>query len=366
LNLPDLNLKDLPFEELHPALLSLGLDEATSRRVFASVFAHDRDLVGVLATRGLRREWRQSLASRARVPSLRVVDRRPARDGFLKYVFDLDDGLRVETVRIPLLGDKFTVCLSSQVGCALGCTFCQTGRMGFFRNLSTWEIVDQLLWVRREAPHPVRGAVFMGMGEPLLNYDNVMRAASILCHPAGPGIAARAITISTAGVVPAIRRYTRERHRYRLAVSLTAPTSAKRAQVMPIERAFPLADLMDAVREHHAQTKERVMIEYVLIRGFNTGRDDARALQALFAGLPVRFNIIEVNDAERRYLPPAADELHRFRDALDVLHQPVVRRYSGGQEVGAGCGMLATRPDQFRRAGSTIRARPLKVVPDSA
>ena len=342
MSLPGLNLKDLPFEELRAALVPLGLDEPTSRRVFAAVFAHDRDLAGVLRTRGLRREWRLALAPIAAVPSLRVVDRRQAPDGFLKYLFELQDGLRVEAVRIPLLHDKFTVCLSSQVGCALGCTFCQTGRMGFFRNLSTWEIVDQLLWVRREAPRPVRGAVFMGMGEPLLNYDNVIRAARILCHPAGPGIAARAITISTAGVVPAIRRYTREGHRYRLAISLTAPTSAKRAQVMPIERRHALAELMEAVREHHARNRQRVMLEYVLIRGFNTGEDDARALRELLAGLPVRFNIIEVNDAERRYLPPDAGELSRFRDALDALRQPVVRRYSGGQSVGAGCGMLAT------------------------
>jgi 23S rRNA (adenine2503-C2)-methyltransferase len=290
----------------------------------------------------MRREWRDALAPRATLPSLRVVERRQAPDGFMKYVFELHDGLRIEAVRIPLLGDKYTVCLSSQVGCALGCTFCQTGRMGFFRNLSTWEIVDQLLWVRREAPFPVRGALFMGMGEPLLNYDNVIRAARILCDPAGPGIAARAITISTAGIVPAIRRYTSEGHRFRLAISLTAPTSRKRASVMPLEKRYGLDDLMDAVREHHRRTRQRVMMEYVMIRGFNTGQEDAQALRDLLAGLPVRFNIIEVNDAERRFLPPDAAELGRFRDALETLAQPVVRRYSGGKDVGAGCGMLAT------------------------
>jgi 23S rRNA (adenine2503-C2)-methyltransferase len=335
-------LKDLPFSEMRDALGGVGVDEATARRVFAAVFAHDRDLHGILATRGLRREWRAALAERAQLPSLRLIARHPAPDGFVKYVFELTDGLRVEAVRIPLLGDKFSVCLSSQVGCALGCTFCETGRMGFFRNLHTWEIVDQLLWIRREAPHPVRSAVFMGMGEPLCNYDNVMRAAAIFSHPAGPGIGARAITISTAGVVPAIRRFTREGHRYRLAISLGAPTSAKRARVMPIERRHGLEELMAAVREHHARTKQRVMLEYVLIRGFNMEAEDAHALRELFAGLPVRFNIIEVNDARREHLPPDAAELSRFRDLLDGLGQPVVRRYSGGKDVGAGCGMLAT------------------------
>lgn len=335
-------LKDLPMGELRDSLSTLGVDEPTARRVFAAVFAHDRDLEGVLRTRGLRRAWRSELARTASLPSLRVIERHPAADGFMKYVFELHDGLRVETVRIPLLGEKFSVCLSSQVGCALGCTFCETGRMGFFRNLATWEIVDQLLWVRREAPYPVRSAVFMGMGEPFLNYDNVIRAARILCDPAGPAIGARAITISTAGIVPAIRRYTEEAHRYRLAVSLTAPTSAKRRQVMPIEGRYGLDELMDAIRAHHARTKDRVMLEYVLIRGFNTGEDDARDLRALFSGLPVRFNIIEVNDATGRYQAPDAMELARFRDALHALGQPVVRRYSGGKDVGAGCGMLAT------------------------
>jgi 23S rRNA (adenine2503-C2)-methyltransferase len=337
------NLKNLSLGELTASLASFGIDEATARRVFAAVFAHDRDLGGVLfGTRGLRRAWRDGLGRRAELPSLRVVERDAAPDGFVKYVFALHDGLRIEAVRIPLLGDKFSVCLSSQVGCALGCTFCQTGRMGFRRNLETWEIVDQLLWIRREAPHPIRSAVFMGMGEPFLNYDNVIRAARILSEPSGPAIAAGAITISTAGIVPAIRRFTREGHRFRLAVSLTAADTGKRRAVMPIEGRYGLDELMAAVRNHHAKTRDRVMLEYVLIRGFNTGDDDARALRALFDGLPVRFNLIEVNDASGRYLPPDAAEMSRFRDALDALGQPVVRRYSGGKDVRAGCGMLAT------------------------
>ncbi len=337
-----MNLKNLDRAELTAALAPLGVDFGVAGRLFASVFAHGRTIDGVLATRGLLRESRERLRAVALLPSLRVLQRHAAADGFLKYAFELHDGQRVEAVRIPLDGPKFTVCLSSQVGCAFGCTFCETGRMGFSRNLETWEIVDQVMQIRREAPLPVRGAVFMGMGEPLANYENVIRAARIMSDPAGLGIAARAISISTVGLVAQIRRYTREGHKYRLAVSLTAGTHEKRRRVLPVEDRYPIEDLADALREHARASGGRVMVQYVLIRGFNCGDDDVEALRRIFDGIPVRLSIIEVNDPRGQYLPPLPDELARFRSGLATLGQPVVRRYSGGKEVGAGCGMLAT------------------------
>jgi 23S rRNA (adenine2503-C2)-methyltransferase len=181
----------------------------------------------------------------------------------------------------------------------------------------------------------------MGMGEPLLNYDNVVKAARIMSDPSGMAVSGRAITISTAGVVPAIRRFTRERLPFRLAVSLTAATTHKRRSLMPVENTWPIDELMAAVREHAQSTRERVMIEYVAIGGVNCSADDAARLAELLDGIPVRFNLIEVNDATGQYLPPSAEELAAFRDALQVLGQPVVRRYSGGKDVRAGCGMLA-------------------------
>ena len=164
---------------------------------------------------------------------------------------------------------KYVVCVSSQAGCALACDFCATGRLGAIRSLRTWEILAQIRQVAAEADHPVRGVVFMGMGEPFLNYDNVLRAANILCEPSGMAISAKAITISTAGVVPMIRRFTAEGHRFRLIVSLGAPTSDERLPLMPIERRWPLPELMDAVRTYATSLSSRVTLAYVGIGGRN-------------------------------------------------------------------------------------------------
>ena len=181
----------------------------------------------------------------------------------------------------------------------------------------------------------------MGMGEPLLNYENVIRASRVFSDPAGPAIGAKAISISTAGVVPAIRRFTAEGHRYRLLVSLGAPTSAQRRVLMPIENRWPLPELMDAVRAHAAATGQRIPIAYVAIGGVNTSPQHARDLAALVSGVRVKINLIDVVDETGQYRPPTDDELSVFRDALDALGAPVVRRYSGGKDIGAACGTLA-------------------------
>ncbi len=184
----------------------------------------------------------------------------------------------------------------------------------------------------------------MGMGEPFLNYDRVMAAAQILSAPAGYAISADRITVSTAGVVPGIRRFTEEARPYRLAVSLTAATSEKRRQVMPIEDTWPLEELMSAVRDHQAARGGRSMLAWVAIDGFNTGADDAAELAALTQGLPIRLDLIEVADPEGQFRPPTEQKLSEFRTHLAVLGQPVVRRYSGGRDIRAGCGMLAATP----------------------
>jgi 23S rRNA (adenine2503-C2)-methyltransferase len=283
----------------------------------------------------------------AEVPHLELVDRVvSAKDGFAKYLFRGAGTEPFEAVRIPLLhrpGDpKYVVCVSSQVGCALACAFCATGRMGFRRNLETWEIVDQVVKVAADSEHPVRGVVFMGMGEPLLNYDRVMRAAEIMSESCGLAIASKSISISTAGVVPGIRRFTAERRPYRLVVSLTSADPARRRELLPIENTYPLEELMAAVREHHIATGTRIMLAWTAISGVNTRPEDARQLAMLTAELPIKLDLIDVNDPTGRLLPPSETELADFRDALrEHLAMPVVRRYSGGQDIAAGCGMLA-------------------------
>jgi 23S rRNA (adenine2503-C2)-methyltransferase len=284
------------------------------------------------------------------IPRLALLEKATSpQDGFTKYLFRGDGPGAFEAVRIPLLhraGDeKYIVCVSSQVGCAMGCVFCATGRMGFRRNLAAWEMVDQVLHLRDDSPHPVRGVVFMGMGEPLLNYERVMRAAEVLSEPCGVAIEARAITISTVGIVPAIRRFTAERRPYRLIVSLTAADSSLRRGLLPVEEVHPLPELMAAVREYHEATGRRVTLAWTLLRGVNTSPEDARKLAELTAGMPVVIDLIDVNDAEKQFLPPSDAERNAFHDALTAeLGMPVVRRYSGGQDIRGACGMLAGKP----------------------
>lgn len=318
---------------------ALDIDVADARRILGAVVGRGRPLRDA---RNVRREVldrAERLASRARLELVTTVD---AQDGFRKYLFALADGSRVEAVRIPLFDTHHVACLSSQVGCALGCAFCATGRLGLTRNLASWEIVQQLLQIREDSVRRITGVVFMGQGEPFHNYDAVLAAAHALCDPAGARIDARRISISTAGVVPMIRRFTAEGHKFRLCVSLNAATPGQRAALMPIERGHPLDELVDAVREHAAK-RGRVTLEYVMMAGVNTGPEDAAALGRLLAGIPVRFNPIAVNDASGRFRPPTEDEWNAFRDALarELPGQPIVRRYSGGQDRHAACGMLA-------------------------
>ena len=318
-----------------------GISLEDARRIVGAVIGRRRPLRDA---RNVRREVLDRVSALATPGELRRIEAVDAKDGFRRYLLELPDGARVEAVRIPLFDTHHSVCLSSQAGCALACAFCATGALGLQRSLASWEMVAQLLHVRADSARPVTGVVFMGQGEPFLNYDAVLEAAYALCDPSGARIDARRISISTAGVVPMIRRYTAEGHKFRLCVSLNAAIPEKRRALMPVERGFPLPELADAVREHAAR-RGRVTLEYVMISGVNVGDEDAAALGALLRGIPVRLNPIAVNDATGRFRPPDEAEWNRFRDALarELPGQPVVRRYSGGQDEHAACGMLASR-----------------------
>jgi 23S rRNA (adenine2503-C2)-methyltransferase len=335
------NLKNLDFDGFSQALAAVGANRTECLKLFAGVFSHGAtaldDLRRAPQVRASTRDW---VLANGELPRLSVVERRRADDGFVKYLFESPLGGRFEAVRIPLFDTKYVVCISSQVGCALACDFCMTGKLGFSRNLETWEVVDQVLRIREEADRPVRGVVFMGMGEPLLNYANTTRAARILCHPAGLAISARAITFSTAGWVPGIRKYRAERLPYRLAFSLTSAIPEKRAKVLPVEKTWPLPTLVEEITAWARESGTRAMLAYVMISGFNVGREDAEALRDTFAGVPVMVDLIDVTDPTGTYLPPTAEELAAFRDHLQVVKAPIARRYSGGKDIGAACGTL--------------------------
>jgi 23S rRNA (adenine2503-C2)-methyltransferase len=334
-------LKNLDFDELAALLAPLAPTRTAVLKLFASVFAHGaKDMAQVAQARQVTACVRDWVQAHTTLPSLSIIERRRADDGFVKYLFSSPLGGRFEAVRIPLFDTKYVVCISSQVGCALACDFCMTGKLGFERNLETWEIVDQVLQIRAEADLPVRGVVFMGMGEPLLNYANATRAARIMCHPAGLSIAGRNITFSTAGWVPGIRRYRADQLPYRLAFSVTSAIPQKRALLLPIERTWPLPSLVEEMRLYARERRERAMVAYVMVSGFNTGREDALALAALFHDVPVKVDLIDVTDPTGKYQPPSPEELAAFRDHLQVLKAPIARRYSGGKDIGAACGTL--------------------------
>ena len=267
-------------------------------------------------------------------------------DGFEKLGFRTRDGLTIETVLIPLAKPgAVSVCLSSQVGCPMACAFCATARMPTRRNLATWEMIDQFLQARdlvRSQGRRLTGAVFMGMGEPFLNYDRVIAAAELLrCSYAG-AIGADKITISTVGLVPEIDRYTREGHRFRLSISLGAATDALRRELVPVAARTPVAEVMAAATRHAQNRRDRVMLSYVCIAGVNMAEADAIALGHLIGATPVRLDLIDVTDPTGRFLPPTEPEMTAFRDALTRhVGQPVVRRYSGGKNIAAACGTLA-------------------------
>lgn len=268
------------------------------------------------------------------------------RDGFQKLRFRTPDGLKIETVLIPLhKPDAVSLCLSSQVGCAMGCVYCATAGMPRRRNLATWEIIDQVVQARAIAERQgrrVTGAVFMGMGEPFLNYDRVLAAAELMRAPYGAAIRGKAITISTVGLVPEIDRYTQEQRKFRLSISLGAATDAKRALLVPVAARTPVREVIAAARRHAEDRRDRVMLAYVCVSGINCGEEDARALGELVGNLPVRLDLIDVADPSGRLAPPSAAELRSFRDHLTrCLGQPVARRYSGGSDVLAACGQLA-------------------------
>ncbi len=320
----------------------LPLDPAVARRVIERVVGKGRDdLEGVT---GLSADRARAILGRASIARLDRVDRRESpRDGFVKYLFRAADGALVEAVRIPLERPRFSVCVSSQAGCGLGCAFCETARLGLVRNLEAWEIVEQVLAVRHDSPErPVTSVVFQGQGEPLQNYDAVVRAAEILRNPNGLRIRGEAITLSTVGLLPAIERFTEEGHVFRLILSLTSAIQEKRETLVPAARSHPVESLAHAMRRHAQRRGCPVHLGWVLISGFNTGEDEAEALARLFAGVPVRLHVIEVNDPSERFPLPDDAERGAFLAALKARGLAFVRRYSGGADILGACGMLAS------------------------
>lgn len=330
---------------------SLGERPYRARQLFQWVQAKGETSFACMSD--LPATLRQQLAAKAWIMSPLVVRRQVSRQGqTTKYLLRLEDEETIETVAIGFAGeggtkDRHTVCVSSQVGCALNCAFCATTRGGWRRNLTAGEIISQVHVVQGELvarQQRVTHLVFMGMGEPLLNYDAVMRAVELVTHPLGMAISARRITVSTCGYVPGIRRLAAAGLPLRLAVSLHAPGDEIRDQLVPINRRFPLAMLINALREYQQATGRRITLAYTMVRGVNDGEAQARQLISLVRGMLVHINLIPLNPVpENAYLPSPPQQIHQFAHLLEAAGIPVTVRATRGADISAACGQLRAR-----------------------
>lgn len=346
----------LALQAVTPAALADAVPEVTlaeARKLIAAVHRGEP----VAPSSSVRRAAALAVRAAGTVPALAIAAETASRiDPFVKYLFESGDGARFEAVRIPLEHpDRFTVCVSSQVGCALACAFCATGRLGLTRNLAAWEIVEQVRAVRARLPRGrVHGVVFQGMGEPLANLDAVLDAIAVLSEPCALGIDARAMTVCTAGLPAGIRRLAREAPRVRLGLSLSSAIAAHRRRVMPIADRHDLDDVLAAAADHARATGLAPMWAVTLLDGVNDSDADAAALvervRAFTAatGARPRLSIIAYNSISDG-ADGSADPFRRspreaaFRAILSAAQLPSHRRYSGGGDVAAACGQLAAR-----------------------
>ncbi len=314
---------------------------------------HQRGLDSFADMTDLPASLREQLSARFSISLPEVATEHAAADGTVKLLFRLEDGKTIETVDIPD-GERRTVCVSSQAGCALACQFCVTGYWGAGRNLTAGEIVAQVRAIERRPRPETHGLnlVFMGMGEPLLNLDHVRDALEILLED----ISWRRITVSTVGILPGIEAMASWPRRPQLAISLHAPDDARRSQLMPINRTYPLADLIDVLARFPLAPKEKITFEYILIRDLNDALEDADMLARLLGNLRAKVNLIPINPDSvlgERMVPPSRPAVNAFRDRLRERGMVATIRKQRGDDVSAACGQLRApdrAPRGFRRS----------------
>jgi len=346
----DTNLYDLDFPRLQEWVASWDEPAYRARQIWNWLYVNP--VASFDEMTNLPQPLRERLQEAATLDVLKPVSEMHSADGqTTKLLFELPDGQLVETVRMDYQ-NRHTLCVSTQAGCAMGCVFCATGQMGFFRHLTVGEIVAQVMFfARRLAAEELRitNVVLMGMGEPLHNYDNTLQAIDRITAQDGLNLGARKITISTVGLVPAIRRYADERRQTPLAVSLHAATDEERDRLIPINRRWPIAELMDAIRYLIDQTGRRVTIEWALIAGENDTVEQARKLGHLLQGMLVHVNLIPLNPtAGYGGRPSSRPSVQAFQDELERHGVSSTVRVRRGIDIQAGCGQLRDRMVQSR------------------
>ena len=266
----------------------------------------------------------------------------------VKFLIELEDGSQIESVYIPSR-DRVTICVSSQVGCAVDCDFCATGKMGFYRHLTAGEIFEQYRILQDFSDRDITNIVYMGMGEPFNNYDEVIRAAELFNHDMGPNIGRQRITISTSGILPRILQYTSENQPFKLAISLNATNDKTRTQLMPLNQRWPIGDLLNAAKRYTHNSGKRITFEYVLIDGFSDAPNDARRLRSMLRDINCKLNVIPFNEIQSSYQRPSDWQIEAFLNELHPAPFPVTVRWSQGQDIDAACGQLKTETGTQRK-----------------
>ncbi|MCS6817527.1 MAG: 23S rRNA (adenine(2503)-C(2))-methyltransferase RlmN [Blastocatellia bacterium] len=353
-------------EELKQVLRAHDPKPYRAHQLFEAL--HRRRIADLRAATDLPLSLRESLAAEYVITDVEIIDVFQGGDGTRRYLLRLRDGVRIESVWLP---EPYadTICLSTQAGCPLACQFCMTARLGLQRNLDAGEILAQVWLVLNDIygpeAKPERGVnlVLMGMGEPLLNYENVMKAIRLFCDPRGMGISQRRITLSTAGVAPRIRQLAEEPIRPELAISLTATTNALRDQLMPINRRWPLEELLAVCREYPLRRNEWISFEYVMLDGINDGEEDARRLVRLLRGIRAKVNLIPHNPApELPFTASPESRILRFQQILRAAGIPTFIRQPRGREIAAACGQLAARQQEDLARLPTL-SQPFRPIP---
>ena len=350
-----INLLDYTSEDLKAFFLERGEKPFRATQIIKWIHQHGVDNFDDMTnvSKALREEL--SGFAEIRAPEIAIDDK--SNDGTHKWLLRLDDGNCIETVFIPEEG-RGTLCISSQVGCALDCTFCSTARQGFNRNLTVGEIIGQL-WIAKNIlqPNPeddrvITNVVMMGMGEPLLNFEKVVKAMELMLDDNAYGLSKRRVTLSTSGVVPALDRL-KDRIEVSLAISLHAPNDALRDQLVPVNKKYPIKQLLDSCNNfmEGKANREKITIEYVMLDGVNDSDDNARELAVLLKHVPCKVNLIPFNPfPETRYKRSSNNRIHRFRDILENAGLIVMTRKTRGEDIDAACGQLAGKVnDKSRR-----------------
>jgi 23S rRNA (adenine2503-C2)-methyltransferase len=344
------DIRDLTLDELRDELGATGEKPFRAAQVFD--WLYHKGATDFASFTSLSKELREKLAARFTIGRLELAERMESKDGAVKFVFRLADGPCVETVLIPS-GKRRTVCLSTQAGCKFGCAFCASGLHGFKRDLQPSEITGQALAVHGEAGGEITNYVFMGMGEPLDNFDSLAKAIRIMNAPEGMGIAARRMTVSTAGLIPGIERLKGLDLQVNLSVSLHAVTDRLRSRLMPINRKYPLEKLIEACEGYIRSGGRMITLEYILIKGVNDTLDDADGLAGIARRLRAKVNLIAYSPvAAFPFEGPSDGALALFRRWLEERKVRVTLRQSKGRDILAACGQLAGRfPEKGGPAG---------------